>query len=115
MSYESFVFDESLMHEEDGFNINIPKCIVEFRPHRKWVGEYGFDWVRTGDTNFGSQDIPELAEMKYKDDEARDKADPFRDFAFQNCVGYMPYKEESINAEDSESTKKKKQKETKRK
>ena len=26
------------------------KCIVQFRPHNKWNGEYGFDWIRTGDT-----------------------------------------------------------------
>lgn len=28
----------------------IPKCVVEFRPLGKWNGEYGFDWLRTGDT-----------------------------------------------------------------
>ena len=26
------------------------KCLVEFRPHSNWKGEYGFDWIRTGDT-----------------------------------------------------------------
>lgn len=26
------------------------KCLVLFRPHNKWNGEYGFDWIRTGDT-----------------------------------------------------------------
>lgn len=26
------------------------KCLVHFRPHNKWNGEYGFDWIRTGDT-----------------------------------------------------------------
>ena len=26
------------------------KCLVEFRPHANWNGEFGFDWVRLGDT-----------------------------------------------------------------
>lgn len=25
------------------------RCIVKFRPHDKWEGEYGFDWFREGD------------------------------------------------------------------
>ncbi len=28
----------------------IPKCIVEFRPTKEWKGEFGFDWLRMGDT-----------------------------------------------------------------
>ena len=26
------------------------KCVVYFRPHDKWQGEFGFDWVRMGDS-----------------------------------------------------------------
>ena len=26
------------------------KCLVEFRPHGNWKGEFGFDWIRTGDS-----------------------------------------------------------------
>lgn len=26
------------------------KCMVQFRPHANWKGEFGFDWVRFGDT-----------------------------------------------------------------
>lgn len=26
------------------------KCLVEFRPHGNWKGEFGFDWVRIGDS-----------------------------------------------------------------
>ncbi|SDD18157.1 zinc metalloprotease [Niabella drilacis] len=26
------------------------KCIVQFRPHNRYDGEFGFDWVRQGDT-----------------------------------------------------------------
>lgn len=26
------------------------KCLVQFRPHAKWSGEFGFDWLRLGDT-----------------------------------------------------------------
>lgn len=28
------------------------KCIVQFRPHGNYNGEFGFDWVRFGDTGF---------------------------------------------------------------
>ena len=28
------------------------KCIVTFRPHPNWKGEYGFDWLREKDTGF---------------------------------------------------------------
>lgn len=27
-----------------------PKCLVHFRPHSKYNGEFGFDWVRLGDS-----------------------------------------------------------------
>lgn len=26
------------------------KCLVQFRPHNNWTGNFGFDWVRLGDT-----------------------------------------------------------------
>ncbi|WP_333853324.1 hypothetical protein [Epilithonimonas sp.] len=29
------------------------KCIVHFRPHDKWNGEFGFDWIRMGDNDTG--------------------------------------------------------------
>jgi hypothetical protein len=28
------------------------RCIVNFRPNRDWGGEYGFDWLREGDTGY---------------------------------------------------------------
>ncbi|SNV34879.1 Uncharacterised protein [Chryseobacterium taklimakanense] len=28
----------------------IAKCLVKFRPSEKYVGQYGFDWIRIGDT-----------------------------------------------------------------
>ena len=28
----------------------LAKCMVQFRPHNGWTGEYGFDWVRVADT-----------------------------------------------------------------
>ena len=28
----------------------LAKCMVQFRPHASWSGEFGFDWLRTGDT-----------------------------------------------------------------
>lgn len=44
----------------DGINFGEPKTppppeikakvLVEFRPHNNWTGEFGFDWMRTGDT-----------------------------------------------------------------
>lgn len=27
-----------------------PKCLVHFRPHSKYHGEFGFDWIRMGDS-----------------------------------------------------------------
>lgn len=27
-----------------------PKCLVQFRPHSKYNGEFDFDWVRLGDS-----------------------------------------------------------------
>ena len=46
----AFAYDESLISGgEEG--VIFPKCIVKFRPHTKWKGEYGFDWLREGDTN----------------------------------------------------------------
>lgn len=46
--------------EEKGVSYGVPeappapeiiaKCIVHFRPHGKWMGEYGLDWLRSGDT-----------------------------------------------------------------
>ncbi|WP_128331230.1 type VI secretion system Vgr family protein [Apibacter sp. HY039] len=29
------------------------KCVVMFRPHDKWNGEFGFDWIRMGDNDTG--------------------------------------------------------------
>jgi len=28
----------------------IPKCFIQFRPHENYDGEFGFDWMRMGDT-----------------------------------------------------------------
>jgi len=36
------------------------KCIVQFRPNTTWTGEYGFDWIRLGDTALNGDN-------KYKD------------------------------------------------
>jgi hypothetical protein len=52
-NYKSFVYQRP-----QDFSPNITaKCIVHFRPHKEWDGtEYGFDWMRLGDTNvFGDQ------------------------------------------------------------
>jgi type VI secretion system secreted protein VgrG len=29
----------------------IANCVVHFRPHTNWIGEFGFDWLRIGDTS----------------------------------------------------------------
>ena len=29
----------------------VGKCVVEFRPHNNWTGEFGFDWMRMADTS----------------------------------------------------------------
>lgn len=33
-----------------GENINV-KCMVKFRPSEKYIGQYGFDWIRVADTD----------------------------------------------------------------
>lgn len=59
------------------------KCIVQFRPHNKYDGEFGFDWVRLGDTGAKGdtwyRDI--LGEMTYKKD-----ADGYWDFCSAKFV-----------------------------
>lgn len=49
---------------EKGVSFNMPKdplpqeivtkCMVQFRPHGNWVGEYGFDWFRGGDSGLNT-------------------------------------------------------------
>lgn len=41
------------------------KIMVQFRPHKSWKGEFGFDWYRLGDTTL------------------------FRDYAFKDIVAYQ--------------------------
>ncbi|CVK17000.1 Uncharacterized conserved protein, implicated in type VI secretion and phage assembly [Apibacter mensalis] len=41
--------NKSDIYEPKQFKIEA-KCMVQFRPHNNWSGEFGFDWVRTGDT-----------------------------------------------------------------
>ena len=50
--------------DENGVSYNEPKpppspeivtkCMVQFRPHGNWKGEYGFDWFRGGDSGLSS-------------------------------------------------------------
>lgn len=63
------------------------KCTLNFRPNRQYDGEFGFDWVRTGDTNFGEIEIPELKNMLYGENQLG-PFDPFLDYAFQDVVGF---------------------------
>ncbi len=45
-----------------------PQVIVNFRPHNKWKGEFGFDWLRTGDTSlFGDNDYETIVSKQYSD------------------------------------------------
>ena len=43
------------------------KCLVHFRPHNDWKGEYGFDWFRTGDTGMkGDNDFNKIIGYYYE-------------------------------------------------
>ena len=33
----------------------LAKCVVFFRPTKNWEGEFGFDWVRVGDSKLQVQ------------------------------------------------------------
>jgi hypothetical protein len=47
MSFNQFVYDipAEILTPPD-----FPaECVVHFRPHSKWKGEFGFDWLRVGD------------------------------------------------------------------
>jgi len=45
------------------------KCLVEFRPHGNWKGEFGFDWIRTGDTGLAGDKhwIKDILGKHYED------------------------------------------------
>lgn len=43
------------------------KCIVQFRPHANWKGEFGFDWVRIGDTGTKGDTWYKKIVGKYRD------------------------------------------------
>jgi len=45
-----------------------PKVIVDFRPHKSWKGEFGFDWIRKNDTTlFGDNKYEEIISKQYTD------------------------------------------------
>ncbi|WP_196893719.1 type VI secretion system tube protein TssD [Aureivirga marina] len=43
-----------------------PKVLVNFRPHDNWQGEFGFDWLRIGDTNlFNDEKFEDVITKQY--------------------------------------------------
>ena len=53
--------------------INAP-CVVHFRPHNDWQGEFGFDWFRTGDTGMkGDNDFRKTVGYYYKNKITKEK------------------------------------------
>ena len=53
--------------------INAP-CVVHFRPHNDWQGEFGFDWFRTGDTGMrGDNDFRKTIGYYYKNKGTKEK------------------------------------------
>ncbi len=45
-----------------------PKIITHFRPNDQWKGEFGFDWLRIGDTKlFGDNTYETIVSKQYKD------------------------------------------------
>ena len=45
-----------------------PKVITLFRPNSNWKGEFGFDWIRTGDTKlFADNNYERIVSKHYRD------------------------------------------------
>ena len=45
-----------------------PKVVVNFRPHANYSGEFGFDWLRVGDTElFGDHKYQDIVSKQYTD------------------------------------------------
>jgi len=45
-----------------------PRVIVNFRPNSNWKGEFGFDWLRVGDTKlFGDNKYEDIVSQQYTD------------------------------------------------
>ena len=50
------------------------KCLVHFRPHNDWKGEYGFDWFRTGDTGMeGDNNFNDIIGFYYESEDKNAK------------------------------------------
>ncbi len=44
------------------------QLIVQFRPHKNWKGEFGFDWLRFGDTKlFNDNKFSDIVSYQYED------------------------------------------------
>lgn len=44
------------------------QLIVQFRPNKNWKGEFGFDWMRIGDTSlFNDQKFEDIVAYQYED------------------------------------------------
>lgn len=61
-------------------SMQIPaKCVVHFRPKKGWLGEdYGFDWMRTGDTSLVTGGSAVFGDTNYESTVAKQ----YRDAAF---------------------------------
>lgn len=45
-----------------------PKVLVNFRPNKKWKGEFGFDWIRKNDTKlFKDEAFEKIISKQYED------------------------------------------------
>ncbi len=45
-----------------------PEVVLNFRPENTWKGEFGFDWLRTGDTSlFGDNKYEDIVSKQYKE------------------------------------------------
>lgn len=48
--------------------IRTPKILVSFRPNDSWKGEFGFDWIREGDTSlFMDEKFEDIISKQYTD------------------------------------------------
>ena len=50
------------------------KVLVHFRPHKRWKGEFGFDWLRLGDTKlFNDRNWSKVVAYQYEDSKFKTK------------------------------------------
>jgi len=74
------------------------KIIVQFRPHKEWKGEFGFDWFRLGDTMlFHDVAFPRIVSYQYHDYEFTEIVDDSKPDSINMHSGQFKPDEKMLN------------------